>query len=149
MMIFGYGTFITLRLFENKRNIRPAFLPKYYRIFRLFDSYPYILNASDYPSKLKPGFWGLTFDVNESELKGLDHYEGEGVLYNRIEAKCIFSDKSEHDINVYYPTESTIGQNQLPKYIHQGDTWLKKMKKENSDIFLEFPDLARSEDPRE
>ena len=148
MMIFGYGTFISLRMYKDKKKVQAAFLPDYYRVYKPSNGFPYILKASDYQSLRKPGFWGLIFEVNQEELKRLDVYEGEGSLYHRINGNCILPNKNEQPVSFYYPTESSIRYEDLANYLRHGDTWLEKMKRENADIIMEFPDLSRTDDPR-
>ncbi|MCP4762735.1 MAG: gamma-glutamylcyclotransferase [archaeon] len=147
MKIFGYGTLITKKMYSNKRNIRPAYLPGYYRVVESHGLYPFILKDSG-KYQISSGFWGLTFHIDSDQIRSLDTYEGEGSLYKRIEEKCVYADGTEDDVFLYYPMQNTILQNKLEELIHLGDLWQKKIEKENPEILSEFPDLKRIDDPR-
>jgi gamma-glutamylcyclotransferase (GGCT)/AIG2-like uncharacterized protein YtfP len=144
--IFGYGTFITLKLYENKGNVKPAFLPNYFRVLKPGENFPFIIKDNSlYGSK--SGFWGLVFEINNSELEKLDHYEGKGYLYDRITETVIHRDASERSVMMYYPREELISAYNLKKLIDLGDLWRAKIVKDYPEIIKKYPDLARTDNP--
>ncbi|MBD3352412.1 MAG: hypothetical protein GF364_13070 [Candidatus Lokiarchaeota archaeon] len=144
MLVFGYGTFITKKIYKDKNNVQPAYLPRYFRVYRPRDWFPYVIKSSDCNDSVdfKPGFWGLVFQVNKSELTELDLYEGEGSLYKRISEQFLLPDGSKIDAFLYYPMKNTIRRYNLMDYIRLGDLWRKKIIEEHPDIVKEFPQLA-------
>ncbi|MHA1340961.1 MAG: gamma-glutamylcyclotransferase family protein [Promethearchaeota archaeon] len=167
-IIFGYGTFITKKFYRRYSYVEPAFLPHYYRIFRRDkgDWFPFILheseldkiknsrrsnqttnNVSQLFNKLKSGFWGLIFGVTDEELKKMDYYEGEGVLYKRIMENVILKNTNHVRAYLYYPTEETIEKYNLREYILQGDLWQEYIIKNYKEIIDEFPELRKVDPP--
>ena len=146
LKIFGYGTFITLKLYENKGNVRPAFLPNYFRVLNPGQEFPFIIKDNGlYGSK--SGFWGLVFEINNSELENLDRYEGKGFLYDRITETVVYGDKSEDSVMTYYPREELISSYNLKKLIDLGDLWMAKIVEDYPEIIEKYPDLARTDNP--
>lgn len=142
--VFGYGTFITKKLYRNRRNVKSAFLPRYFRISKHSDLYPYILkDKGQYPDR-KSGFWGLTFDVNDRELQDLDNYELLGTLYDRILESCLFTDGTKKPVSLYYPTQAIINKYELNQLIPLGDLWQKRIVEKFPEIIQEFPELSLS-----
>jgi len=148
MNLFGYGTFITNKLYLDEDNVRAAYLPNYIRIMRPFDQFPFILMYKFKKDDAKIGFWGLKFEIRDSDIDYFDYYEGEGDLYVRIRLRCIYSDCTEEDVFVYYPTQKTIQIYDLYSYISSIDKWGIKIKKECPEVISDFPDLLRMDDPR-
>lgn len=106
--VFGYGTFITKQMYKGKQNVRAAYLPNYYRVYRPQDWFPYILMDDNSFRNVKSGFWGLLFYVTENELRHLDQYEGEGSIYRRIRVDGLEKTGEETEFFVYYPMNHRI-----------------------------------------
>lgn len=146
LKIFGYGTFITLKLYEKKGNVKPAFLPNYFRVLKPGQDFPFIIKDNgSYGSK--SGFWGLVFEINSSELVELDRYEGKGFLYDRITETVIYRDGSEGNVMIYYPRDELISSYNLKKLIGLGDLWMVKIVEDYPEIIKKYPDLAQTDNP--
>jgi len=159
-LVFGYGTFITNKIYKKYKNPKPAFLMDYYRIFRKNegDWFPYILhkqvfeitknndknNKSEKVLQIKPGFWGIVFEVDEDELYELDKYEGLEEIYKRIEDNVMLKDGTILKAMIYYPNDKTIKQKRLKDFLNERDLWLDYMKENFKEIINEFPELIQN-----
>ena len=143
--IFGYGTFITRKMYKDKRNVEVAYLPDYFRVFRpQLDWFPYIIHKDEIKNveiNVNPGFWGLIFEVNSEKLVNLDRYEGSGVLYKRIYINCFLKDGKKEKTFIYYPKDEIIRDYNLVSFISFGDLWREKIIIEFPEIVIEFPEL--------
>lgn len=144
LKIFGYGTFITKKLYKNSSNVQPAYLSGYFRVYNPNNWFPYVLKDDGSQRDNKSGFWGLVFEVNKEELAQLDRYEGKGVLYDRIVEKVSLKDGQIVECYLYYPTAATIENNKLYNLIKLGDVWRKKIIEEYPEIIDEFPELEKT-----
>lgn len=142
MKIFSYGTFITSGIYQNHKNVRPAYLPGYIRIQRPMDPFPYVL-AHESIMETR-GFWGLTFEVDRKGLQELDYYEGS--LYSRIHVNVVYTDGSDETVMLYYPTERTISQYRLRDYISDEDIWRLRIL-QHPEITEQFPELMQKTPP--
>jgi hypothetical protein len=148
MKIFGYGTFITKKMYESKNWVRSAFLPGYIRILRTNDPFPFILKKDPTIINDRDGFWGLVFKISDPEIDVFDYYEGEGYLYDRISIKYVLPDGTGGSAYTYYPTQDTIDSLDLKKYVSSPDSWRMKIQNEYPEIIGRFPELKRTDDPR-
>jgi Gamma-glutamyl cyclotransferase, AIG2-like len=138
--LVGYGTLITGETYKKKRNIRVCFIPNYRRLFpKEISWFPFVLPDSKYK-----GFFALSFDVNDKELRDIDYYEGVfSGLYYRKEIKIVFKEKIEKNAFIYLPTQKTIDDHKLSLKMDPNDLWIDEIKKKK-EILKEFPELEWS-----
>ncbi|MBD3197718.1 MAG: hypothetical protein GF317_21885 [Candidatus Lokiarchaeota archaeon] len=135
--VVGYGTFITKKLWKNKRNVEVCKVLNFTRIFPKENWFPYVL------PKKGESFWGLLFDVTSSELKELDYYEGvDSGLYKRVTTVVKTKDKEDKKAFIYVPTEHTINRANLSLEIDTNDRWKEEIKK-SQEIVDKFPELVK------
>lgn len=143
--IFGYGTFITKKLYKSSFNVQPAYLSGYFRIYSPNHWFPFIVKDNGNYKKFKSGFWGLIFEVDQKELAYLDMYESEGQLYDRIIERVVLKSGQLVECYLYYPTQKIIEDNNLYELIQLGDGWRQKIINEFPEIISEFPELEKSD----
>ncbi|MHA1294760.1 MAG: gamma-glutamylcyclotransferase family protein [Promethearchaeota archaeon] len=133
--IVGYGTFITHYHWKGKRNVEVCLVKDYIRIFPQGNWFPYVLPCKG------SSFWALKFDVNESQLKDLDFYEGvTSGLFKKTEIEIILKNNDKRKAFIYIPTEKTIQSQKLTSNLDKKDRWKEEIKK-NPDIVKKFPEL--------
>lgn len=134
--VIGYGTFITRGYWKNKKNVEVCLIPNFVRILPKNNWFPYILASNN------SSFWALKFDVNENELKELDHYEGVDMgLFKRSKIEVMLKNKTLSEAFIYLPTKSTIDSQNLNFKMDMHDKWKEKIK-QFPEIVAKFPELV-------
>ena len=132
--VIGYGTFITLGYWKDKKNVEPCLVRNYSRVFPRNYWFPVVFPSND-------SFWALKFDVTHEELNQLDNYEGVHLgIFKRIQIKVELKIGKKINAFLYIPTENLITSQMLTKELDTSDRW-KEHIKTFPEIVQLFPEL--------
>jgi gamma-glutamylcyclotransferase (GGCT)/AIG2-like uncharacterized protein YtfP len=103
MLYFGYGSNLNIRQMENRcsdaKKIGPAYLSDHRLVFRGVADIEYKENC-----QCPGGLW----EISESDLEKLDHYEGYPNLYDRYRTMVMLGDGTNVEAIVYEKNDQTV-----------------------------------------